>query len=103
MLARKPQGLVLAGICALALVYGGRPVAEPVSSREWRIIVETASGQPPMDLGEPLDAGNGEARGLIALALDPISIGPVLDAEDDPLAYELGAPSRSPINIGEHD
>jgi hypothetical protein len=54
-----------------------------------------------MNLGEPLDAGNGESRESMALASNPSSIGPVADSDDDPLAYELGTSSRSPIHIGE--
>jgi hypothetical protein len=81
-------------------VASGRWVTAPAPSPEWHVMLETASHEPPMDLGEPLDAGNGEVRDSITLALDPISIGPVLDA-DDPRVSEMHPPSGTSRNIGE--
>ena len=75
-------------------------VTEPASSPEWPVMLETASEQPPMDLGELLDADSGETRESIALGVDPINIGPALDA-NDPLAYEPGTPYVPPSNIGD--
>ncbi len=64
-------------------------------------MLEAAFDDPPRHLGEPLDADGGEARESIALLhLDPIDIGPALDA-DDPLGSEPARPPGPDRYLGE--
>lgn len=61
---------------------------------------ESWNGEPPIDLGEPLDADNLWAWEAAQAGEYPIDIGPQLDA-DDPLTSALDETSGPPRAIGE--
>lgn len=87
--AGAPSEILVSGSAAVpprdhASVASGPGVNAPAPGPDWPIMLETAFDDPPRHLGKPLDADGGEARESIALPLDPIDIGPALDA-DDPL------------------
>jgi len=97
----------------------GRPVGNRIASVELRGAAAVASAddwpnlpavhentlekpppdKPPIDLDEPLYAGDSETSGITETGLDPVQIGPEVDA-DDPLPPELSQSSGPAIDIG---
>jgi hypothetical protein len=63
-------------------------------------LFEDVSEEPPMELGEPLNADSSQTEESRAFGRDSVDIGPELDA-DEPLGYELGSQSAPPRNLGE--
>ena len=90
-----PATLAPRGALSQESAPAARANRAPVPDPEWPLALDATSDQPPLDVGEHLDADGLDPPLQEEGAQPALDLGPAIDA-DDPLAYALVTPSRSP-------